>query len=267
MARQQATRFAVDPEPLGKGVQAVEGYDAFAIGWNEIFDPPESGSPWPGRASQPHVRGQGVEVSRVPLSARSARAGSTPSETSRGSRRAPASWCPTPGAAAAGDARRPDAYWSADILTSTRPPPYLRIKDTSKTKIDREIRASLTVYKPEQLRKPSEAWEGEFKSLRKKLEEAHETRRKEARRMRRLRRRCNVSENEDLEELREQYTSAGYLAPLPDPVKQPYSPHLHTDTQEFFGSIRRRNVQVGTLRKIHVSPGSAFRIGGPHTAR
>merc|ERR1719456_1811200 len=112
------------------------------------------------------------------------------------------------------------AFWSSEVLTSKKPPAYLRLgsSNTRESAIDLGIKERLLDYPVSQLRKPSEVMEAELKQLRAEMSDAHSAKRKEARRHRRLNRKCRVKAHEDLEELEVKYP-ASQLAPMVDPAE------------------------------------------------
>merc|ERR1719456_1887376 len=111
------------------------------------------------------------------------------------------------------------AFWSSEVLTSKKPPAYLRLgsSNTRESAIDLGIKERLLEYPASQVRKPSEVMEVELKQLRQEMSDVHTAKRKEARRNRRLLRRCRVKAHEDLDELEARFAGSGHLSPLPDP--------------------------------------------------
>merc|ERR1712072_171365 len=63
------------------------------------------------------------------------------------------------------------AFWSSEVLTSRKPPAYLRLgsRNNRESAIDLGIKEALLNYPVSQLRKPSEVMEVELKQLRQEI--------------------------------------------------------------------------------------------------
>jgi hypothetical protein len=99
--------------------------------------------------------------------------------------------------------RKKQAFWSSEVLTSQKPPAYLRIgnKNSKESAVDMGIKERLLDHPLNQVRLPSEVMELELKQLRNEISEEFSAKRKEARRRRRLARRSRVKAHEDLASL------------------------------------------------------------------
>jgi len=213
---------------------SMERYDEFAIGWNEIFDQDfpggsfgggalpssASGAPSPRRASASPAAGSAAAPN-------SARTGSRARQT----------------ASSGGDA----AFWASEVLTSKKPPPYLRIAGGQRSAIDKGMKERLMDCPMTELRKPSEVMEIQLDQLRTHVAAAHRKKLREARQNRRLQRRCRVRDGEDLEELQDRYARSELLKPMfPDPVEHAQAakgPGLHGRmTKDFFIKLGRHQV-------------------------
>lgn len=114
------------------------------------------------------------------------------------------------------------AIWTSEVLTSKKPPSYLREGDTDKrgSAIESGIKEKMLVYPVTQLRKPAEVVEAELKQLRTEIGDAHSARRRASRRDRRLAMRGRVKPHEDLDFLHERLAVAENLSPLSDPAEE-----------------------------------------------
>jgi len=196
----------------------MDGYDEFAIGWNEIFDQ-EPAEP----------KKTSVETPRAAAKAASKAKPESRSATKQSS------------AAPAGNA----AFYASEVLTSKKPPVYLRIPGGKRSVIDSGVKEVLMAVPPTQMRKGAEVMEVQLDTIRKTVTEAHSKRRREARQLRRLQRRCRVKDGEDMEALEERYLGGAFLRPLfPDPVESaPTAPAAAPRvplTKDFFGELGRR---------------------------
>mmetsp|Transcript_72520 Transcript_72520/g.137035 ORF Transcript_72520/g.137035 Transcript_72520/m.137035 type:complete len:440 (+) Transcript_72520:94-1413(+) len=133
------------------------------------------------------------------------------------------------------------AFWASEVLTSKKPPPYLRLDGggAKESAIDLGIKEHLLQWPVSQLRKPAEVMEVELKQLRNELVVEHNAKRKESRRRRRLGRKCRVKQHEDLASLEAQYKGREHLEVLPDPADKSDGPKSAT-SKDFFGELGRR---------------------------
>jgi hypothetical protein len=85
--------------------------------------------------------------------------------------------------------------------------------------------------------------EVELKQLRQEISEAHQAKRKQARRHRRLLRRCRVKNDEDLEELEAYFKDCGHLGVLPDPAERADTwKSSMPSSKAFFVNLANRNM-------------------------
>lgn len=128
------------------------------------------------------------------------------------------------------------AFFTSEILTSKKPPAYLRIgsRTAKQSAIDTGIKERLLDHPVSQPRKGADFMEEELKQLRHEISEKHRAKRKEARRHRRLVRRNRVKPYEDLEELELQYKNSEHLKPFADPVEKSDSWVSSTPTAKTF---------------------------------
>jgi len=211
--------------------EAAPWYDEFAIGWNEIFD---------AAPSQP-LGGSSVAKS----SGAAAVSGELQASGSSVNRRLP-------------PAEDKNAFWSSEVLTSKKPPAYLRLgsTDTRESAIDIGIKMRLMDYPKTQLRKEAEVMEVELEQLRNEISDAHVSKRKDARRSRRLGRRCRVKAHEDLDALEARFADGTHLSPLADPAEkaEAWKPSKQT-TKSFFVNLGK--AQVGGETPVPGTPKSA----------
>lgn len=207
--------------------QPLPLYDQFSIGWNEIFDPaPQEQKP------------RRLAHSTTAASMR----------TPRGGGSLPAALLPSGPAAAPAPAvaEGGSAFWASEVLTSKKPPFYLRIPGGKQTSIDRGLKEHLLHYPTSRLRKPSEVMEVELNQLRGILNSEHQEKRRRARRSRQLRRRARVKEGvEDLKELEDKYLGSDHLRPMADPIEQAEARAERELAKDFFAGLGRRRVGVG----------------------
>lgn len=96
-------------------------------------------------------------------------------------------------------------FWTSEVFTSKKPPPYLRVSSQNTTFVERRMKEWLQSRPASQIRKPGDVMEVEMDQLRTLLLETQRKKRREARANRRLQRRCRVKGHENLEELEERY--------------------------------------------------------------
>lgn len=250
-------------------------YDEFAIGWNEIFDyiPPT-----PPRASfQPAAAASSATASSsaAPGNAAIAAGPASPAGQSRSPALQDGSATATPRAKAAASSAPPaaptkktsvsesqqkGAFWSSEVLTSKKPPSYLRTTSVNKrdSAIDGLMKEKLLIYPVAQLRKPSEVMEVELGQLRHEMTEAHLAKRKQGRRDRRLARRSRVKQHEDLEFLEEQFAGSEHLHPLTDPADgaETWKPSQPT-AKAFFVQLANRHIHGSEHTQESLLPLSA----------
>lgn len=158
-------------------------------------------------------------------------------------------------------------FWNSEILNSKRPPSYLRVQHGKESPIDRSIKHVMRVYPLERERKMAEVMEGELDTLRQKVSSEMASKKQELRRKRRIRRRCRVRPNEDLNDLEAEY--AGYdMEQFEDPAeRQPSSPH--TSAALFFeGLSGRRHASTCIVPMVKAGMENYPRVGGPcHTVQ
>jgi hypothetical protein len=225
-------------------------HDAFAIGWNEIFD--EAPSPKAAvadasnslsvEASQPNSQ-QGNSRLR-----KEGRGAQSPSSTPRlpHLETAIASQATRGAAGAIGSASAADAdggWISQAIFTQRRPPPYLRVARGKQSAIDRGIRERNLNVPISKLRKPAAVIDAELDQLRVELVEDQRRKRLDRRQNRRLARRCRVKGGEDLDELEERYLDSEFLQPLAEIVEPMHGvrdPNVKPLSKEYFASVNHR---------------------------
>lgn len=239
--QQQLQSSSQGPAPL---------YDQFSIGWNEIFDagpaqPTSSVGPTGSRQTpvSPH------QGSRGPFDSKSDRTPSGHVKFAQGSSedhgKSPSSQLPQQSTHGHGS-EHGGGIWASEVLTSKKPPAYLRIPGSKSSAVDASLKEHLLRCPPSRLRKPSEIMEVELNQLRWTLTEQHREKRKQAKKMRRLHRKCRVRPNEDIEELEEKYgAEQGHLEPLQDPVdlvEARSGGKTAASARDFFVGLGRRHV-------------------------
>lgn len=220
-------------------------HDAFAIGWNEIFDevPDASNSLSAEAAGQPSSHQGNSRLKKESLSAQSP--SKTPRlphlETAPAPQAARGAAAGAIGSASAADA---DGGWiSHSIFTQKRPPPYLRVTRGTQSAIDRGIRERNLNVPISQLRKPAAVIDAELDQLRVELVEEQRRKRLDRRQNRRLARRCRVKDGEDLDELEERYLDSEFLQPLADIVEPMHGvrdPNVKPLSKEYFATVNHR---------------------------
>jgi len=202
----------------------MERYDEFAIGWNEIFDldmPSSLG------AIATNTSASSSAVPAVPGDARRPRASQTAS----------AGTSSTDGGV---------AFWQSEVLTSKKPPVYLRVAGGQKSAIHKGMKERLMDCPVRELRKPAEVMEVQLDQLRARVAEAHCKKQREARQHRRLQRKCRVRDSEDVEELKERYAKSDFLKPLfpglleTAPSARGPPPNTTLASKDFFMRLGRR---------------------------
>lgn len=253
----------------------LANYDEFAIGWNEIFDqdgwapdmPRGSLLPVPASSSRglpqaaASTTGGGLRLPAGSAHPLMPPAGVTPASSSPGPR----------SEAEASDQGHHNAFWSTEASKSKKKklPEYMRIPGRGKqSAIEHGMKERLLACPTSQVRKPAQVMESELDTLRNAVSLEHSTKRREARQLRRLQRRCRVKAHEDLDELQLRYPPQACLRALPDPAEKALTPRqtMHLPSKEFFGDLRhRQRAPSPTLAHIPVTR----RVGGaaPHTAR
>eukprot|EP00747_Dinoflagellata_sp_TGD_P165854 gnl/TRDRNA2_/TRDRNA2_187795_c0_seq1.p1 gnl/TRDRNA2_/TRDRNA2_187795_c0~~gnl/TRDRNA2_/TRDRNA2_187795_c0_seq1.p1 ORF type:complete len:252 (+),score=52.47 gnl/TRDRNA2_/TRDRNA2_187795_c0_seq1:131-886(+) len=226
---------------------ATAWYDEFAFGWNEIFD----ADPW---------SGPGLGSKAQPAGASSQNAGAGGAPVAAGDRAS------TGGSSMAAHGPR--------VLTSKKPPEYLKIGRSDGTKggaamnamaLEKDMKDRMLEVPAHELRKPSNVVELELNVLRAKLTEDHRDRRKMARSARRLQRRCQVKRHEDLEELEKRYGDTEFLQLLPDPADREGATSS-APSKDFFEDLhRRREKAAATGRSVTPVFADAHlpRVGAP----
>mmetsp|Transcript_110861 Transcript_110861/g.345529 ORF Transcript_110861/g.345529 Transcript_110861/m.345529 type:complete len:324 (-) Transcript_110861:97-1068(-) len=280
--------------------RGIDVYDEFAIGWNEIFDqdgwPPEvrRGSlPEPasrvsceptlpaaaalqaGRTFSPSTAACSQPPSGPPTLQRGATMSSVVSShrASLLARATPSSSSPCPRSEAEMEERAPHtAFWSSEAPASKNKktlPEYMRIvKGGKHSAIERGMKERFMACPTSQVRKPAQVMEGELDGLRHAVTVEHAAKRKEARQLRRLQRRCRVKEHEDLDALQVRYPPRECLRALSDPAERVLTPRqsLQCPAKEFFEELRvRQQPAPPALAPLTVT----WRVGGaaPHTVR
>jgi len=195
-------------------------HDEFSIGWNEIFD------------------GEPVANTAVARSQNKKKAVDLKPPESAGS----------------GELAAPvrKAFWASEVLTSKKPPAYLRIQGGKKDAVHRDLKELLLQCPVSQLRKPSEVMELELNQMRATLIEEHKGKRLQAKRSRRLNRKCRVKGHEDLDVLAGKYRDSEHLQALPDLVEKVEgrsSKGVQPFVKDFFVELGRRRLSsvVGRL--------------------
>eukprot|EP00929_Paragymnodinium_shiwhaense_P067290 TRINITY_DN33883_c0_g1_i1.p1 TRINITY_DN33883_c0_g1~~TRINITY_DN33883_c0_g1_i1.p1 ORF type:complete len:276 (+),score=70.97 TRINITY_DN33883_c0_g1_i1:79-906(+) len=238
---------AVAPMVTSSAVVPVPLYDQFSIGWNEIFDP------GPVKGEQSSVSGNHLPEQRSRQAAGSKSTAAAASITSTGQKRVGFSAASPTNASQALDggestlppvAAENGGIWTSEVLTSKKPPAYLRIPGSKSSAVDASLKEHLLRCPPSRLRKPSEIMEVELNQLRWTLTEQHQEKRKQARKMRRLHRKCRVRPHEDIEQLEDRYgPEQGHLAPLQDPVERlECRVAKPSSARDFFVGLGRRHV-------------------------
>lgn len=253
-------------------------YDEFAIGWNEIFDQDQwaPDSPLFPRASAvmdtPRERrpstGAALRQSMMATTPRSEENQMLPMVQAASS----SSPCNRSEAASEDPAGEQNAFWSTEMASRSKKkkklPEYLRIAGRGKqSAIERSMKERLLDCPTSQVRKPAQVMESELELLRHAVTAEHSMKRREARQLRRLQRRCRVKDSEDLDELQERYPPRECLRALPDPAEKAHTPRqgMHFPSKEFFQDIRSRRAPSPAPVQIAVT----WRVGGaaPHTVR
>jgi len=221
--------------PSGIAVGAWEEdirYDEIAIGWNEIFDPDVPSSAGWGAAATPA-------------------AGSRQASRKSTVRPRP----PTEAVA---------ALFASEVLTSKKPPEYLRIGGGKRSQIEKGMKEVLMNFPMSQPRKPAEVMESQLDQLRAIVASETQQKRREARQHRRLQRRCRVRNSEDLEVLEAKYLDGRPRVPLmQDPAERtvPLSARgpsaRAAATKDFFVGLGRRQLTPSASLAAPASPAAA----------
>eukprot|EP00927_Polykrikos_kofoidii_P033997 TRINITY_DN28840_c1_g1_i1.p1 TRINITY_DN28840_c1_g1~~TRINITY_DN28840_c1_g1_i1.p1 ORF type:complete len:296 (+),score=52.98 TRINITY_DN28840_c1_g1_i1:164-1051(+) len=239
--RSKITSASSSSAPAGRASAATPRaqplYDQFSIGWNELFDaPPNDGKSKPPRTPRNHANLGNLQLQGVVPTGSSA---APPQAVTASPSHASAS-----GAASRGiggvEAGSDNAFWTSEILTSKKPPFYLRIRGGEQNAIDRSLKEHLLRCKASQLRKPSQIMEAELNQIRTTLNAERREKRVTSRRARQLGRRARVKLSfEDLDELENEYLQSDLLRPLADPIKQAEA-RLPTElAKDFFAGFSR----------------------------
>jgi len=168
---------------------------------------------------------------------------------------------------------------AAPLRKKDRLPEYLRIPGGGRqSAIERRMKEQMLAYPTSQALKTSQVIEPELDMLRTAATLEHNAKRREARQLRRLQRRCRVKANEDLDKLLVCYPPEECLRQMSDPADQEakFAPRrqslqlpskaMHLPSKDFFGEIRaRQRPALPVLAPL----AATWRVGGaaPHTVR
>mmetsp|Transcript_105710 Transcript_105710/g.164952 ORF Transcript_105710/g.164952 Transcript_105710/m.164952 type:complete len:310 (-) Transcript_105710:81-1010(-) len=162
------------------------------------------------------------------------------------------------------NAKSSKPYWASEILTSRRPPDYLKF-DSGRTResavILAGIKDNLMQHPASSPRKPAETMEKELNQWRHEISERHRAKRKEARYRRRLARRCRVKADEDLGTLETHFQHSSHLTPIEDPADRvetwtPSTPSSKT----FFSGLAERMFVHEDEAKASSTPSSSVSV-------
>lgn len=213
-------------------------YDEFAIGWNEIFDQEPVQPQSRQREAPEQAAVSSAPPKRVPVPAEEEASGT--------------------------------AFWASEVLTSKKPPAYLRINGGKRSVIDRGMKEQMLICPISQLRKPADVMEGELEQVRAGLVQEHRAKKRDNRANRRLERRCRVKGSEDLEELEAKYPAQECLAAFPDLVEQADSSRHQSarSAKNFFVDLASRRTVKTVPLTVPLGPTATFHWStAPHTAR